>query len=223
MFGFHFLENFDYPYISKSVTEFWRRWHMSLGHWFRDYVYFPLGGSRVKTKGRLVLNLFVVWLLTGIWHGASWNFIIWGLFYFVLLVIEKLTGIPKRFKRGWLKAAYRAFTLLCVMFGWVLFRAVGLDGFVGYTRSMFGLSGNVLTDANVIFAIREYWLFLLFAILCSTTLFRFLQAKVNELSKNVFTHAVANVTSIIVTMFLFIYSISFLIIGGHNPFIYFNF
>lgn len=83
LFGFHFLENFDYPYISSSISEFWRRWHMSLGQWFRDYVYFPLGGSRVKTKGRLVFNLFVVWSLTGIWHGASWNFVVWGLMYFV--------------------------------------------------------------------------------------------------------------------------------------------
>ena len=98
MFGFKFLENFDYPYISGSITEFWRRWHISLGSWFRDYVYFPLGGSRVKSKGRLIFNLFVVWLLTGIWHGANWTFIIWGLMYFVLLVIEKLTGMHKSAK-----------------------------------------------------------------------------------------------------------------------------
>ena len=89
MFGFHFLENFNYPYISRSVTEFWRRWHISLSTWFRDYVYFPLGGSRVNSKGKHIRNLFVVWLLTGIWHGANWTFIVWGLFYFVLLMLEK--------------------------------------------------------------------------------------------------------------------------------------
>ncbi|MDD3926872.1 MAG: MBOAT family protein, partial [bacterium] len=93
MFGFHFDENFNYPYISKSVSEFWRRWHISLGTWFRDYVYFPLGGSRVTSRGRLVLNLFIVWLLTGIWHGANWTLIIWGLYYFVFITTEKLTGL----------------------------------------------------------------------------------------------------------------------------------
>lgn len=93
MFGFHFLENFNYPYISKSVSEFWRRWHISLGTWFRDYVYIPLGGSRVK-KERLIFNLFIVWLLTGVWHGANWTFIVWGLGYFAILCFEKITGYP---------------------------------------------------------------------------------------------------------------------------------
>ncbi len=96
MFGFHFNENFNYPYCASSVSDFWRRWHISLGSWFRDYVYFPLGGSRVKSKARLIFNLFIVWLLTGIWHGASWNYVVWGLFYFVLLVFEKMTGIPEK-------------------------------------------------------------------------------------------------------------------------------
>jgi alginate O-acetyltransferase complex protein AlgI len=99
MFGFSFLENFNYPYISKSISEFWRRWHISLGSWFRDYVYFPLGGSRVDTKKRLLFNLFVVWFLTGIWHGANWTFIIWGIMYFVLISIEKLIGFEKKFNK----------------------------------------------------------------------------------------------------------------------------
>ena len=90
MFGFHFLENFNYPYISRSITEFWRRWHISLSTWFRDYVYFPLGGSRVNSKAKHIRNLFVVWLLTGVWHGANWTFLAWGLFYFVLLVLENM-------------------------------------------------------------------------------------------------------------------------------------
>ena len=101
MFGFHFLENFNYPYISRSVTEFWRRWHISLSTWFRDYVYFPLGGSRVSSKAKHIRNLFVVWLLTGIWHGANWTFIVWGLFYFVLLVLEKYGHLG----RGWPRCA----------------------------------------------------------------------------------------------------------------------
>ena len=95
MFGFEFLENFNYPYISKTVTEFWRRWHISLGTWFRDYVYFPLGGSRVKTKSRAIFNLFVVWMLTGIWHGANWTFILWGIYYGILIAIEKILDLPK--------------------------------------------------------------------------------------------------------------------------------
>ena len=115
IFGFEFLENFDYPYISKSVSEFWRRWHISLGSWFRDYVYFPLGGSRVS-KPRLVLNLFIVWFLTGIWHGANWTFILWGLYFFVLLSIEKLTNINKKnFFFG------HIYTMFFVIIGWVVF------------------------------------------------------------------------------------------------------
>ena len=117
MFGFHFEKNFNYPYIAKSVSEFWRRWHISLQTWFRDYVYFPLGGSRVS-RVRLVLNLFVVWALTGIWHGANWTFLAWGLMYFVLLTFEKFTGLEK--KSGWWGHIY---TLLFVVIGWVIFRS----------------------------------------------------------------------------------------------------
>ena len=124
MFGFHFLENFNYPYISRSVTEFWRRWHISLSTWFRDYVYFPLGGSRVSSKAKHIRNLFVVWLLTGIWHGANWTFIAWGLFYFVLLVLEKYGHLG----RGWPAVCRWLFTFLMVNFAWVIFRADGPGG-----------------------------------------------------------------------------------------------
>ena len=122
MFGFHFLENFNYPYFSESVSEFWRRWHISLGSWFRDYIYIPLGGSRVK-QSRLICNLFIVWLLTGVWHGANWTFILWGLWYFILLAFEKLTGYPKRFKNIFFIGLYRIWTLFCILIGWVLFRS----------------------------------------------------------------------------------------------------
>ncbi|MDR2864906.1 MAG: MBOAT family protein [Spirochaetaceae bacterium] len=144
MFGFHFNENFNYPYISKSVTEFWRRWHISLGTWFRDYIYFPLGGSRVKTKQRLVLNLFVVWMLTGVWHGANWNFVFWGFFYFVLLAFEKLSALPEKLEHSFIGAqVYRVFTLFFVMFGWVFFRANGFKNAVKYTVVLIGW-GNEL-------------------------------------------------------------------------------
>jgi alginate O-acetyltransferase complex protein AlgI len=140
MFGFEFFENFNYPYISKSVSEFWRRWHMSLGEWFRDYVYFPLGGSRVKTKLRLAFNLFVVWVFTGFWHGASWNFILWGLLYFVLIDFEKFTGYPKKFLYSWQKNLWQMVSMLFVLFGWVLFRAVNLQKAGLYYASMVNIT-----------------------------------------------------------------------------------
>ena len=154
MFGFNFLENFNYPYISKTVTEFWRRWHMSLGSWFRDYVYFPLGGSRVG-RGRLVLNLAVVWFLTGLWHGANWTFIFWGCLYGVLICFEKMTGWAKRVEAssvlGWL---WRPVTLLAVMLGWVLFRAPSLGVAGSHLAAMFG--GAPLVDGPATFCtIRE--------------------------------------------------------------------
>ena len=222
MFGFRFLENFDYPYIAKSVSEFWRRWHMSLGQWFRDYVYFPLGGSRVKTRGRLVFNLFVVWFLTGVWHGASWNFIAWGLIYFVLIVFEKLSGYPQKFRSAAAQTLYRIFTLLCVLLGWVMFRAEGARAAIGYGLSMLGLRGNALTDGNAVAALRDYWFFMLGAVLCSTTVFAWLRAHVDaRASKRL--RSVANAASVAVYMFLLVWAVSFVILGTHNPFIYFNF
>ena len=136
MFGFHFLENFNYPYMANSITDFWRRWHISLSSWFRDYVYFPLGGSRVDSKSRQIFNLFVVWLLTGIWHGANWTFIAWGLFYFVLLVIEKQTGLDK--KKAWWGHIY---TMFFVVLAWVLFRATNINSAYEYIKVMFVSNG----------------------------------------------------------------------------------
>ena len=220
MFGFHFLENFDYPYIAKSVSDFWRRWHISLGQWFRDYVYFPLGGSRVKSRSRLIFNLFVVWALTGIWHGASWNFIVWGLFYFVLLVWEKLSGYPEKFKHNVAKAAYRVFTLLAVMAGWVLFRADTLQAALRYGLSLIGLQNNSLSCNNVIMTIREYWLFYLLALLFATPIFRVLKEKISQKPS---MNTAVEILSVCVYVFIFVWSISYLILNTYNPFIYFNF
>ena len=128
-FGITLPENFEYPYLACSVGEYWRRWHISLGSWFRDYLYIPLGGSRVKSRGRLIFNLFVVWFSTGLWHGANWTFIAWGLMYFVLLCVEKLTGFEKCSVPLWLAWIY---TMLFVVLGWVLFRAENLTGAVKY-------------------------------------------------------------------------------------------
>ncbi|MEG1584827.1 MAG: MBOAT family protein, partial [Anaerovorax sp.] len=164
MFGFHFPENFNYPYISKSISEFWRRWHISLGTWFRDYVYFPLGGSRVSTKSRLVFNLFIVWLLTGIWHGANWTFICWGLMYFVFITAEKLTGFEKCACPKVIKHIY---TMLFVIIGWVIFRAADIGDAFAYLSTMFGFDGSPFADSKVYSALSENMYFFIFGILFS--------------------------------------------------------
>ncbi len=155
MFGFHFEENFNYPYLSKSVTEFWRRWHMSLSGWFRDYVYIPLGGSRAGTA-KQVRNILLVWTLTGLWHGAAWNFLLWGLYFGVLLLGEKF---------WWGKALERApsplrhlYAMVIVVLGWVLFRCEGLSAVGSYLGAMFGLSGAGWGQA--LYFLRQYGVFL---------------------------------------------------------------
>lgn len=154
MFGFHFLENFKYPYISKSISEFWRRWHISLQTWFKDYIYIPLGGSRVNSKTRLVFNIFVVWFLTGVWHGANWTFIVWGLMYFVLLILEKFFHMDE--KMGKFKNLY---TMFFVMMGWVLFRSDSLSAALVYICSMFGFGCKGFMDAYVIQYFKQYILY----------------------------------------------------------------
>jgi len=154
MFGFHFLENFNFPYISRSISEFWRRWHISLSTWFRDYVYFPMGGSRVKSKFRLVFNLFIVWALTGLWHGAAWNFVFWGLFFFALIMFEKVTGFDKWLER--VPVAGNVYMIVCVLIGWVLFRAEGIGHAWNYLLSMFGLNANPLVGFDTLKVGLEY-------------------------------------------------------------------
>lgn len=221
MFGFHFLENFDYPYMSSSISEFWRRWHISLGQWFRDYVYFPLGGSRVKTKSRLVFNLFVVWSLTGVWHGASWNFVVWGLMYFFLLAFEKLTGIPEKLRFSWSKGIYRLFTLLCVIMGWVFFRTQTITDGLQFIQGMFCLSANGFTDDAAVRTIQQYGLFFLGALLCSTPVFSTVKMQISRRGK--LAGRVVEFISVPVYCFLLLWSISYIMMGSHNPFIYFNF
>ncbi len=220
MLGFTFLENFNYPYISKTVTEFWRRWHISLGSWFRDYVYFPLGGSKVK-KGRMVVNLLIVWLLTGIWHGANWTFIVWGVLYGLVIIAEKLTGIPKKIDK-WhisLRMVYRLFTLLLIMFGWVLFRSESLNQAIIYILSMFGLSNNTFIDDMFVFYSREYIVFIICGTICATPLFIWLK---NIYNGRRFIKIISNIGYVLNLVF-FLASISLLVVRSHNPFIYFNF
>ena len=214
MFGFHFLENFNYPYISKSVSEFWRRWHISLGTWFRDYVYIPLGGSRVN-KPRLVFNLFVVWFLTGVWHGANWTFITWGLMYFVLLAIEKLTVFGKLLEKA--KVFNWIYTILFVVCGWVLFRANSItDAFI-YLKSMFGISSNAFCDETFKQFFLQIFVYLVFGILFSFPFIAKVSKKIKKYS------LFYDVTYIIVMIVLLVASVSNIVSDSYNPFIYFNF
>ena len=222
MFGFRFLENFNYPYISKTVTEFWRRWHISLGSWFRDYVYFPLGGSRVKSRARLVLNLAVVWLATGVWHGANWSFVAWGVLHGTVIILEKTLDLPRRVSGSRvLSACYRVFTLLIVVLGWVLFRAEGLPGGLAYWQAMFGLGENALADDTFRFYLREYGVILAAGLLCSTPLLRVCGEKLRSAGEK--WGAFWDWGGEAVQFALFLVGISFLIMNAHNPFIYFNF
>ena len=211
MFGFHFEENFKYPYISASVSEFWRRWHISLQTWFRDYVYFPLGGSRVKTNGRLVFNLFVVWMLTGIWHGAAWTFFLWGFLYFVLLTVEKLTEIDK--KMGWFGHIY---TLFFVIIGWVIFRAESLSDLGVYLGAMFGRASGGLVDAGALAFIKQTQVYYIAAIICSTPVIAKLDRKMKK-------YAWWNIGYVLVLAAMFVVTLTFIFNQSYNPFIYFNF
>lgn len=210
MFGFHFEENFRYPYISKTVSEFWRRWHISMQTWFRDYVYFPMGGSRVPLP-RLVLNLFVVWLLTGIWHGANWTFIAWGLMYFVILTFEKLTGLSK--KEYWWGHIY---TMLLVIIGWVIFRSTGMGSAFLYIKAMFGIGAKGFIDKAVWAYIAQNWIYFIFALIGSVPLMPWID---NKLKTNKAWQTVY-VAGIVVCL---VVSVSFISNNAYNPFIYFNF
>ena len=214
-FGFEFEENFRYPYLSRSVSEFWNRWHISLGQWFRDYVYFPLGGSRVK-KLKLVRNLFIVWLLTGIWHGAAWQFILWGLGYGIIITFEKLTNLPKKLKSSTAITLYGIFTFLTVILGWVLFGSYGIQPALYQIGAMFGLHATEAWDLYSIFTLREYGIYFIMAIIFSTPLPK-------NISERLPKTALYDVCKAISYISILIISVSFLLMGAHNPFIYFNF
>lgn len=219
MFGFKFLENFDYPYTAKTVTEFWRRWHMSLGTWFRDYVYFPMGGSRVN-KPRMLFNLAVVWCLTGVWHGANWTFILWGALYGVLIAMEKLMNLPRRVDASKVfRCFYQPFTLLMVALGWVLFRAESLAAAGQYLKSMFVGGARVETMTNTWFAFREILVVLLCGIACSVPLCSTISVWTWLTKYKTGLHQIGWSVQIM----LFLASVSFLVMSAHNPFIYFNF
>lgn len=218
MFGFQFLENFKYPYISYSVSEFWRRWHISLGSWFRDYVYIPLGGSRVNRKSRLIFNLFVVWALTGIWHGANWTFLLWGLWYFIILIFEKMTGIPEKINKKAGKFLYYLFTMFCVILGWVLFRADSVQGAAAYIRTML-IPGKTAWDPLAVFWLKDLKILLLMGLICSTPILKNCYSAVAKSR----CRTAARIVKTAVYIGLFLICISYSVNSSYNPFIYFNF
>ena len=215
MFGFEFDENFCYPYLSRSVSEFWNRWHISLGQWFRDYVYFPLGGSRVN-KRKMLRNLFVVWLLTGIWHGAAWQFIAWGVAYGIIISIEKLTNFPKQEKSPVVITAYSVFTFLVVVCGWVLFGSYGLHPAVYQLGAMFGIGASGLWEPLCELILKEYGIYFMAAAIFSTPL-------PGKLAAGLPRNGLYNVGKALLYMLMLLFSVSSLLMGAHNPFIYFNF
>ena len=219
MFGFKFLENFNYPYISKSLTEFWRRWHISLSTWFRDYVYIPLGGSR-NGKAKTYRNLFIVWCLTGFWHGASWNFIIWGLYYFVLLVIEKLLLMK------WLekipKFISHIYSLFFINFGWVIFAYDDFGELRKAVKNMFGLGGLSFSNGYTAYILLSYGIFLVIAFIAATPYPKELASKlIRKLDEK--KEAVSGIVEAVFLLCVMLLSTAFLASEAFNPFLYFRF
>ena len=215
VFGFHFIENFNYPYLSKSVAEFWRRWHMSLGSWFRDYVYIPLGGNRVS-RARWVFNTLVVWMLTGLWHGASWNFVLWGLLYAVMLMIEKwvpfLQKLPTLLRR--------VYVLLVVMLGFVLFNAVDMAQAGSDIAGLFGFGGVPLVTEETMYYLRSYGVLFVLGFVGCTPEVKNVVTKLYEHEK---TGKVFAVLEPIVLIGLLLICTAYLVDGSFNPFLYFRF
>ncbi len=216
IFGFHFLENFNYPYISRSITEFWRRWHMSLGTWFRDYVYIPLGGNRVG-KGRWLANIAVVWFLTGFWHGADWTFMFWGLYFALFLVAEKLL-LGRFLEKN--RVISHIYTLLVVAVGFVLFNAESMGTFIHQVVSMFGGSGLPFVNAEVLYYLRSYGFILILGILGATPLPKMAVEKLRKIDA---WEKVISILEPIVLLILLILMTAYLVDGSFNPFLYFRF
>ncbi len=219
IFGFRFLENFNYPYISRSVKEFWRRWHISLSSWFRDYVYIPLGGSR-KGSGRTYVNLLVVFFVTGLWHGASWNFVVWGLWHGLFIVVERI-GFDRVLERLW-RPVQHIYTLLIVCIGWVFFRADNLQDALLYLKKMFFMTPEA--DATIfypdVFFNRETIVFLLLAVCCSLPVFPFVRNRMEAVFKR-YRFALAGYYGCLFMIFYIV--LMYLSVDTYNPFIYFRF
>lgn len=207
MLGFKYPANFNYPYVAESITDFWRRWHITLSTWFRDYVYIPLGGNRCS-KSKNIRNILIVWLLTGIWHGASWNFIIWGLYFGVILIIEKVFLLKKLEKAP--KALRHIYALFLIMIGWLIFSIEDLEIMNIYFKKMF-MNGKII-DNEFIFYLKNYFVYILFGIIFSMPILR--KIKMSKTLKVIET---------ILYIILFIITLAFIISDSYNPFLYFRF
>ena len=213
MLGFHYLENFNYPYVSKSITEFWRRWHISLGSWFKDYVYIPLGGNQKGFK-RQIVNLSIVWLLTGIWHGASWNYVLWGIYYGILIIIEKL------FLLKWLEKyniSSHIYTLFLVLIGWGIFAIEDFSILTNYMSCLFGLGGLNIIDNQFIYYLQNYGVLLIICAIASVNYFS--QGYSILKAQRPWVKSLENIFIIVV----FVMSLAMLVNSTYNPFLYFRF
>ncbi len=226
MFGFEFPENFNYPYEANSITDFWRRWHMTLGTWFREYVYIPLGGNR-KGFGRQIINLFIVWFLTGFWHGASWNFIFWGLYFFVILLLEKLFIL--NFLKKLPAFVSHIYSIILIVFGWVIFACDDLNKMTDYIKAMFGV-GDRMISTMTIYDLYTYAVFIVILVIASTSipkrLVRDIFTQVIKDSKRINRGRILLIRQICIAVFTFailFVSITYLVSGSYNPFLYFRF
>ena len=217
MFGFEFLPNFNYPYIAKSITDFWRRWHISLSTWFREYVYIPLGGNRC-TPSRHILNLLIVWMLTGLWHGAQWNFMFWGLYYGVILILEKYLWGSKIEKLP--AAVQHIYAFVLVLFGWVFFFSPTLGYACQYLKVMFGIGAKGIFDKQGFFMIFTNWLLIVIAILASAPRGYKLLKKITGCWQS---EEVRTIVTCAVYIAMFLLCIAFLVTETYNPFLYFRF
>ena len=221
MFGFDFLENFHYPYIARSVAEFWRRWHISLATWFKDYVYIPLGGNR-KGYYRTLLNLLIVWTITGFWHGASWTFVVWGFYFGVFIVLERI-GLGKWIEKLG-KPVGHLYAFLVVMIGWVFFRADDFGYAFSLLRIMFGFSGNSLIDGTAFIYLNDYGLLFIIGFIASLPIMPWITQKLKTM--NQYEQRIVPILSLVmpvVYMLLMVFSMILLVNSTYNPFIYFRF
>ncbi|MCR5655348.1 MAG: MBOAT family protein [Lachnospiraceae bacterium] len=220
MFGYRCKENFLYPYTTDSFGGFWKRWHVSLGEWFRDYVYIPLGGSRNEKKSRTYANLLVVWILTGIWHGAGTTFLVWGLGWFLLIAMERHFGLDKRWKRKAGKVLYRIAILFVINLLWIFFRAPSVTYAAGFTGRLFAFSGELLSGRRVWILLKTYWGFLVAGVLLCTPIVPYLEEKAKKNGKE---HMCFAVVSTVLLLACFVWALSFVITAGYNPFAYMKF
>lgn len=221
MFGFSFPENFNYPYKSKSITEFWRRWHISLGTWFREYVYIPLGGNR-RGIFRQMVNIFVVWFLTGLWHGAYWNFVLWGLYYGIILVIEKIFLKSKKWKQISEKlpnVIKHFYTMLLVMFGWSIFSWQDMNDGTGYIKALLFASEAGFADREAMYLFSSYFILIFIAVIGSLPLMKNLADRY-LLPEGTIRREAAGIVFVVV---LFVACIAMLVNSSYNPFLYFRF